>query len=83
MREQPVVCFEVDEIDSDSSWRSVLVEGRYEEIEDEGLRREALHRLATDEKKQVVPPALEGVDHVVIFRIRMTACSGRFEQRDA
>ena len=31
MREQPLVAFEVDEIESDSSWRCVIIEGRFHE----------------------------------------------------
>jgi len=33
MRSNPDVCFEVDEHDADGSWRSVILEGTYEELE--------------------------------------------------
>ena len=39
MRAQPHVCFEVDEYEPDGSWRSVILEGTYEELE--GGRAEA------------------------------------------
>lgn len=35
MRENPRVCFQVDEIESDFKWQSVIVFGRYEEIKNE------------------------------------------------
>ena len=37
LREQPLACFQVDETDGDASWRSVIVEGVYEELTDEHL----------------------------------------------
>ena len=33
MRANPEVCFEVDEYEADGSWRSVIVEGVFEELE--------------------------------------------------
>jgi nitroimidazol reductase NimA-like FMN-containing flavoprotein (pyridoxamine 5'-phosphate oxidase superfamily) len=47
MREQPQVCFEVDEYDVDGrgSWRSVIVQGRYEELE--GAEAERVLALLT------------------------------------
>jgi nitroimidazol reductase NimA-like FMN-containing flavoprotein (pyridoxamine 5'-phosphate oxidase superfamily) len=82
MREQPLVCFEVDEFDECSSWRSVVAEGRYEELTD-GLTRDAALRLLT--AGDPVSRGLDGhgVHQVVVFRIRLTDKSGRFERRDA
>ena len=54
LRLNPLVCFEVDELDSNSHWASVVIFGRYEELPDteeyqvalgmahEGLRRRAV-----------------------------------------
>jgi len=39
MRANPHVCFEVDQYEPDGSWRSVILEGTYEELE--GGRAEA------------------------------------------
>lgn len=39
MRANPDVCFEVDEYEADGSWRSVILEGTYDELE--GGRAEA------------------------------------------
>jgi nitroimidazol reductase NimA-like FMN-containing flavoprotein (pyridoxamine 5'-phosphate oxidase superfamily) len=82
MREQPLVCFEVDEIDGDVSWRSVIAEGVYEELIDDGARRGALALLAAD-TAQVVPRTPSGAGRLVVFRLRLTERSGRFERRDA
>ena len=38
MRENPKVCLEVEEIDDQSHWTTVLVIGRYEEIHQEPER---------------------------------------------
>jgi nitroimidazol reductase NimA-like FMN-containing flavoprotein (pyridoxamine 5'-phosphate oxidase superfamily) len=82
MREQPLVCFEVDEIDGDASWRSVIAEGMYEELADDEGRRAALERLAPG-NGQVVPRTTNGAGRSVVFRLRLTERSGRFERRDA
>ncbi|MEA2596983.1 MAG: uncharacterized protein QOF01_3452 [Thermomicrobiales bacterium] len=82
MREQPLVCFEVDEIDGDASWRSVIAEGMYEELADDEGRRAALERLAPG-NRQVVPRTTNGAGRSVVFRLRLTERSGRFERRDA
>lgn len=41
MRRNPNVCFEVDEYDADGrgSWRSVIVQGRYEELDGDDAQR--------------------------------------------
>ncbi len=82
MREQPLVCFEVDEIDGDASWRSVIAEGLYEELGDDKARRAALARLSPGDGK-VVPRTTNGAGRIVLFRLRLTERSGRFERRDA
>jgi nitroimidazol reductase NimA-like FMN-containing flavoprotein (pyridoxamine 5'-phosphate oxidase superfamily) len=82
MREQPLVCFEVDEIDGDASWRSVIAEGRYEELTDAEERRQALGRLGFG-TEQVVSRTPNGAMRLVVFRLRLSERSGRFERRDA
>ena len=81
MREQPLVCFEVDEVDGPSEWRSVVAEGRYEELVDERARREALALLGA--AGGAVGRGLQANGHGVVFRIRLEERSGRFERRDA
>jgi nitroimidazol reductase NimA-like FMN-containing flavoprotein (pyridoxamine 5'-phosphate oxidase superfamily) len=82
MREQPSICFEVDEIAGSSSWRSVIAEGTYEELVDETRRRAAIDRLAR-EIGAIVPRTIDASRNIVVFRIRITSRSGRFERRDA
>jgi len=84
MREQPSVCFQVDEIDGPSSWRSVLAEGLYEEIGQEAERAAAV-QLLVGSGAGLVPPGLngDGVRGLVVFRLRLIEKSGRFERRDA
>ena len=82
MREQPHVCFEVDDIASANTWWSVVSEGAYEELIDESGRSEALRLLGLDQPNldsRVVSP----VWGVVLFRIRLIQKSGRFELRAA
>ena len=84
MREQPLVCFEIDEIDAPASWRSVVAEGRYEEIVDEEERDAAIHRLAGSGTGLVARGMNgNGLQRLVVFRVRLTEKSGRFERRDA
>src|SRR3954447_22418047 len=39
MRSNPAVCFEVDRYDGPGRWRSVVAQGRYEELDAEGVER--------------------------------------------
>jgi nitroimidazol reductase NimA-like FMN-containing flavoprotein (pyridoxamine 5'-phosphate oxidase superfamily) len=39
MRENPAVCFEVDEYSGPGAWRSVIVQGTYEELDADGTAR--------------------------------------------
>ncbi len=82
MREQPLVCFEVDEVDGPSTWRSVVAEGLYEELTNEAARNGALRLLAVGD---AVTRGLNGHGPaaVVVFRVRLSEKSGRFERRDA
>ncbi|HEU5433666.1 MAG TPA: pyridoxamine 5'-phosphate oxidase family protein [Thermomicrobiales bacterium] len=85
MREQPLVCFEIDEVETASSWRSVVAEGVFEELDDGPERSHALRRLVGREHPvpiAVCAPAA-GLDRAIVFRIRLTEKSGRFERRDA
>ena len=81
MRESPQVCFEVDEYDN-GSWRSVIVDGTYEELEGDDAEH-ALELLVarfasrTGARRR---PRAEGVTPVA-FRIRPSRMSGRSVQR--
>lgn len=82
MRQQPQVCFEVDEITHDSCWHTVVAEGEFEEL-DEGLARDHAIVQLTKSGGGLVPRGLGEPNGMVVFRIRLTERSGRFERRDA
>jgi len=84
LRENPQVCVEVDEYDTDGkgSWRSVIAHGTYEELaEDEiepvlALLRERFARTAG----RAAEPRPLGAN-VVVLRIRLDEISGRSVER--
>jgi nitroimidazol reductase NimA-like FMN-containing flavoprotein (pyridoxamine 5'-phosphate oxidase superfamily) len=78
-RENPSVCFELDEHEpATRAWRSVIVQGRYEELDEAGAAaaREAFSRRfgartrGGSEEKASGPPG-------VTFRIRIEDVTGR------
>ena len=77
MRAEPRVTFEVDQAQASDRWRSVIAEGAFEEIADEAERAHALRVIYPPPAE--VPPLGE---QTVVFRIRLTARSGRYERPD-
>ncbi len=77
MRAEPRVTFEVDAAEASDRWRSVIAEGTFEELDDSGERADAL-RLIYPPPSDV--PALGA--QTVVFRLRLTARSGRYETPD-
>ena len=77
MRANPSVCFEVDEYEAGGGWRSVIVEGAYEELEADAaadalallVQRFAGARRQRGERSSGRRP--------VAFRIRAESISGR------
>jgi uncharacterized protein len=94
MRKNSAVCFEVDEMKSFTSWKSVIAWGEYQELTEERKRYEAM-KLFVDRmlhvkisKSAVLPYAVENVEpphfpqgksRSVIYRIVITEKTGRFE----
>lgn len=87
MRANPLVCVQVDEHGLGRGWRSVVVDGRYEELPDRvGHKVERDHAWSVLSKhanwwepgalKPVVPAISDGVPHV-FFRIFIGEVSGR------
>jgi nitroimidazol reductase NimA-like FMN-containing flavoprotein (pyridoxamine 5'-phosphate oxidase superfamily) len=84
LRENPRVCIEVDEYDTDGrgSWRSVIAHGTYEELAGEGIEaalallRERFARVAG---RIAEPRPLE--PNVVVLRIPLQEISGRAVER--
>lgn len=77
MRANPLVTVEVDEATAPDRWSSVIAEGVFEEI-DERREREAALRT-------IYPPPASIPDlgaSTVVYRIRLTAKSGRCETPD-
>ena len=74
MRAQPLISFEVDAAEATDRWRSVIAEGTYEELASPVDRARALTIIYP-------PPARvpELSDGTIIYRIRLTAKSGRYE----
>jgi nitroimidazol reductase NimA-like FMN-containing flavoprotein (pyridoxamine 5'-phosphate oxidase superfamily) len=80
MRASPRVCFEVDEYEQ-GSWRSAIVQGRYEELDEAGAER-ALSLLAArfaGRRGSSPRPRAEGVP--VAFRILIDEVTGRAVRR--
>lgn len=79
LRENPRACVQVDEIESELSWRSAIAFGKFEEIADRDERAEVLNKLF-----KVFPMltpvestlALDGLaQEVIVFRIRIDRLS--------
>lgn len=93
MRENPNVCFEVDDMKSFTHWRSVIAWGQFQEITGERERYEAMkllldHTLRTKFSETAVPagktgqpgPQLaENNSRPVIYRIVLEEMTGRYE----
>jgi uncharacterized protein len=81
MRENPEVCFEVDERDERGGWRSVIAEGTYAELDEAGAER-ALDLLARrfGRERGTRPAAADGRG-TVCFRIDLREPSGRAVRR--
>ncbi|MBA2597786.1 MAG: pyridoxamine 5'-phosphate oxidase family protein [Chloroflexia bacterium] len=77
MRAEPRVSFEVDAAEAPDRWQSVIAEGTYEEIDDAEGRAQALRIIYP---LPAVIPELGA--QTVLFRIRLTARSGRYESPD-
>jgi uncharacterized protein len=95
MRNNPAVCFEVDEMKSFTNWKSVIVWGQYQELTDERERYPAM-KLFVDRmlrmkiSETAIPPELSehrvhprspGNIKPVIYRIIITEKTGRFEDQ--
>src|SRR5690554_101291 len=92
MRENPQVCFEVDDMENMSNWRSVIAWGKFEELITPEQRIEGM-RILTDtvlpfmtgettinhamkDAQQKTIEAMQGV----VYRIELTEKTGRYEK---
>jgi uncharacterized protein len=93
MRENPKVCFEVDRVNADGGWQSVIVHGLFEELQGDearsALERLLLHLDAAEQQQGAMPPHGAGrvtpwreegaMRFEVIFRITVEEKTGRAE----
>ena len=83
MRANPRVCLQVDEIEDDLGWKSVLAFGRYEEITDAEERGRAMNRLLARFPKLTPVESYMmggvGTPAPIVFRIRVDRISGLCE----
>jgi uncharacterized protein len=94
MRANPSVCFEVDRVVNLTNWKSVIAWGRYEELHDEdavaGMERLLVRFGSLVVGSSSVPwhglsaPLVNlahlAVAHGIVYRIRLTERTGRFER---
>jgi len=90
MRQNPLVCVEIDELSPQTHWASVVVFGRYEELpplpEYQDLRRVAeqlFQRHPMWWQPASVPLAGHEQRPPIVFRIRIDRMSGRRGSREA
>jgi len=88
MRENPNICFEVEEVENKRDWRTVIAWGTYHELEGEAAAK-AIRLLIKQNipylTNQIVTPTGKHRTHQpkespVLFRIRVIDCTGRFER---
>jgi len=93
MRTNPAVCFQADEMESIFRWKSVICWGTYEEIIDVDEKQQVMQGLIHRIMPLVDSPAghpshgitadesdLGTVVDVIVYRIKITKKTGRFEQ---
>jgi uncharacterized protein len=84
LRENPRACLQVDEVESDIRWRSVLAFGRYEEISSPSERSKTLGKLLnqfpmlTPVESAIAEDA--GPPPVIVYRIRINKITGVAEE---
>ncbi|HEY3582685.1 MAG TPA: pyridoxamine 5'-phosphate oxidase family protein [Pyrinomonadaceae bacterium] len=80
LRENPNACVQVDEIESDLRWRSVLAFGKYEEITNPHERAEILNTLLR--RFPMLTPVESAIAsdgyalEVIVFRIKIERLTG-------
>ena len=94
MRNNPEVCFEVDQIQSFNKWKTIIAWGKYEEIQDETEKRQALNAFArrmmylkvceTEQTPETSPMRWhhEADVKTVVYKISLRKISGRYERQD-
>jgi nitroimidazol reductase NimA-like FMN-containing flavoprotein (pyridoxamine 5'-phosphate oxidase superfamily) len=94
MRENPQVCFEVDDIKDLTNWQSVIAWGKFEEITDMEEKQQVLQTLDNRISSHIIDDSVtpehgfveeEGevgtTVELIIYKIIVSKKTGRFEQR--
>jgi uncharacterized protein len=80
LRKNPSACVQVDEVESDLHWRSVLAFGKFEEVLNQTERREILAKLLRRFPRLTpVESAIAedgSVQEVIVYRIRIGRLTG-------
>jgi len=91
MRQNPKICFEVEEMKDMSNWKSVVIQGEFEELKDIQQRNNAMRSLLnrylpvissiTTHIGESWPFHPENISEIngVVFRIKIKEKTGRFE----
>jgi uncharacterized protein len=85
MRENPEVCLEVEESETPARWHTVMVHGRFEELDAEAGRDTALAAIVSQGDVALPPsiaPYVDGTEQIIAFRIRPLEKTGRYERDD-
>ncbi|MGV3768316.1 MAG: pyridoxamine 5'-phosphate oxidase family protein [Chitinophagaceae bacterium] len=92
MRNSPSVCFQVDDTRNLDNWKSAICWGNFEEITEPSERGEAIEKLLgrvlpviSSETMHISPQwpfPPQSNEHIggIVFRIRLTRKSGRYER---
>jgi nitroimidazol reductase NimA-like FMN-containing flavoprotein (pyridoxamine 5'-phosphate oxidase superfamily) len=82
LRANPHACLLVDSIDDDYHWRSVIANGHYEEVTDADERDRWLARIYAELPLHSPVESMPQHERVttLVFRLRLTSLTGRFEK---
>jgi nitroimidazol reductase NimA-like FMN-containing flavoprotein (pyridoxamine 5'-phosphate oxidase superfamily) len=84
LRENPSACLQLDQIEDDCHWRSVIAFGKYEEIENPEIRKQILGKLL--ERFPMLTPVESAIVNdaaappIVVYRIRINRITGVAEE---
>jgi nitroimidazol reductase NimA-like FMN-containing flavoprotein (pyridoxamine 5'-phosphate oxidase superfamily) len=89
MRENPKVCLEIEDMEDEFHWTTVVVIGRYDEIDDSPEHREIRHRalhVFQQRSEWWLPGGARASDRehhaIVVYRIHIDTITGRRAARD-
>ena len=82
LRDNPRVCFQVDEIKDSYNWRSVIAYGTFAEVSNEETRENVLTKLYSrmPHMTPVESRLVDGVKETIVFRIKVEEVTGMAEE---